>query len=78
MATPGMTFDFSCLVAPTIPANPPKIAMRTSHTVGVVRANNSDCASCNGDIEKYRVETIRLIAVAMPRFDMARFTKSKS
>ena len=42
IATPGITFDFSFLVIPIIPANPPQEAIITSQTLGCVLANSSD------------------------------------
>ena len=50
MATPGITLLFSLRVIPIIPASPPNNAIKTSHIVGSVRANNSEEAVEIGDI----------------------------
>lgn len=49
IATPGTTVpNFSSLVCPMIPANPPKKAMSTSKKLGDVLAINSDVGSLIG------------------------------
>ena len=53
MATPGITLFFSVLVLPIAPAIPPAKAIKTSHIVGLVLANNSSVVPVNGDIKKY-------------------------
>ena len=55
MATPGITLLFSVLVLPIAPAMPPAKAIKTSHIVGLVRANNSSVVPVKGDIKKYTV-----------------------
>ena len=48
IATPGIIFPFAFLVAPTMPAIPPKKAMKASQMVGFVRAKSSEAALPNG------------------------------
>ena len=52
MATPGITFPLDLVELAMIPAKPPKKAIRTSYTVGWVRASNSLWASLMGEIIK--------------------------
>ena len=79
MATPEMTVKGWLLrEVATIPANPPKKAMMTSKMVGRVRASNSDCASLNGEIRKYKVDVIRLIITMMMKLRSDFFSKCSS
>ena len=61
-----------------MPARPPKKAMITSKIVGRVRANNSDCASLNGEIRKYNVEVTKLMATMMRKLRNDRLSSSSS
>ena len=47
-----------------MPANPPKKAINTYHIVSDVLASNSECASDNGLIKKYKVDAKKAITVA--------------
>ena len=78
MATPGITFPLLLVELATIPARPPKNAIKTSYTVGWVRANNSLCASLIGEIRKKSVEVITLNTVAVAKLRKARLIRSKS
>ena len=53
MATPGIALLLSFLEPATIPASPPKKAIKTSQIAGVVLERISDWASFKGVIIKY-------------------------
>ena len=52
MATPGTMFENDFRVTATMPAAPPKVAISTSHSVGLVRASSSDCGWSSGLSQK--------------------------